>query len=557
MPSLPVTLRALTTRTGLRRALFAYALYALVEFSTWLAIILFAYDRGGASLAGVAAVLQLLPAAVLAPPLAAIGDRLPRGKALALAHGAVAVTSLLTSLALAVEAPVAVIIAASAALTTAVAVVRPIHFAALPALAVGADQLVSANSLSSLADGAGLFLGPALAGFGVAFAGPWLVLAGATIVAAIATVCCLGLRLAAGADVADGEPEGWRAGGQGLRALRGDWGSLALLLVITTSFVLSGGLDVLGVAFAVSVLDRGESAAGLVVGAVGIGGLIGALAAASVSRRRRLAPVVVAVGLLQGLCFAAVSTLGQLVPAMGVIALVGAGAALLMVSGRTLLQRCIDDRVLARVFAVQEGASLLGLAIGAGLAPLLIDWLSPAEAFVPLGLGAALLTLTGAGLIRRLDVRAVFLPHEVALLRGVPFLSVLPAYELERLAQRAEWVTVSAGTDAVRQGDAGEHFFVIGTGEFSVSVDGSLRPSALRRGDGFGETALLASIPRTATVTASSAGRLLAVSGADFLAAVTGSPDGYVLAAEVSAAHLARDAAMTPGRGFSGAGEKT
>ena len=54
----------------LRRALVAYALYALVEFSTWMAIVLYAYDRGGAGLAGPVAVIQLLPAAALAPPLA-------------------------------------------------------------------------------------------------------------------------------------------------------------------------------------------------------------------------------------------------------------------------------------------------------------------------------------------------------------------------------------------------------------------------------------------------------------------------------------------------------
>jgi MFS family permease len=557
MHSAPVTLRALSSRTGLRRCLVSYALYDLVEFSTWLAIILFAYAEGGAQLAGVAAVVQLLPAAVLAPPLASIGDRLPRGTALALAHGAVAVTCLLTTLALALSLPVPVVIAASACLTTAISVVRPIHFAALPALAVGADQLVSANSLSSMADGVGLFLGPALAGFGVALAGPWLVLAGATIAATIAAASCLGLRLAAGTEAAEGEPEGWRAAGQGLRALGGDWGSLALLLVITMSFVLSGALDVLGVAYSVSVLDRGDSAAGLVVGAIGIGGLVGALAAATVSRRRRLAPVVVAMGLAQGLCFAAVSTLDGLVPAMGAIALAGAGAGLLMVSGRTLLQRSIDDRVLARVFAVQEGTSLLGLAIGAGLAPLLINWLSPAAAFAPLGLGAAGIALAGAVLIRRLDARAVFLPHEVTLLRGVPFLSVLPAYELERLAQRAAWVTVPAGEAAVRQGDAGDRFFVIGTGEFSVSVNGVRRPHTLQTGDGFGETALLASVPRTATITASRAARLLAVSDVDFLAAVTGNEHGYAIAAEVSAAHLARDAAVAAGRGVSGPAAKT
>jgi MFS family permease len=546
MSSLQVTLRALRSRTGLRRTLLAYAAYDLVEFSIWLAVILFAYGKGGARLAGLTAVLQLIPAALLAPPLASIGDRLPRGTALVVAHAGVAVTTGLTALALAVGAPVSVVIVASTTATTAVAVVRPIHFAALPQLASSVDDLVSANSLSSVADGVGLFVGPALAGLGVAISGPWLVFTVGAIVSTLATLACLRLNLASATADADDEPEGWRAALQGLGTLWGDWGSLALLLVLTTNFVLTGALDVLGVSFSESVLRRGQSGAGLIIGAIGIGGLVGAVLAATVTVRRRLAPVILVVGVLEGLSFAFVSTVGVLLPAMGAIAVVGAGEAVLMVSGRTLLQRSIDDRVLARVFAVQEGASLLGLAVGAAMVPVLIHWLSPAKAFVPLGLGAAVVVLAGTVSIRRLDARAVFLPREVSLLRGVPFLSVLPTYELERLAQNARWVDVAAGVEAVRQGDVGNEFFVIAEGEFSVSVDGVLRATALTAGDGFGEIALLRAVPRTATVSARVPAKLLAVTAADFLAAVTGSESGQMLAAEVTAAHLARDGDRGP-----------
>src|SRR3954454_21958665 len=118
-------------RADLRRVLLAYALYDLVEFATWMAIVLFAYDRGGAGLAGAIAVIQLLPAAVLAPPLATIGDRLPRGTALLVAYSCVAIATLLTALAILADAPILVVIVASTAATTAIAVVRPIHFAAL------------------------------------------------------------------------------------------------------------------------------------------------------------------------------------------------------------------------------------------------------------------------------------------------------------------------------------------------------------------------------------------------------------------------------------------
>jgi CRP-like cAMP-binding protein len=76
-------------------------------------------------------------------------------------------------------------------------------------------------------------------------------------------------------------------------------------------------------------------------------------------------------------------------------------------------------------------------------------------------------------------------------------------------------------------------------------VNGVLRPDRLRSGQGFGEIALLYAIPRTASVTARTSGRLLAVSGDDFLAAVTGSANGQAIADEVTRAHLLRDGAVS------------
>ena len=48
MSSLPVTLRALGGTGGLRRVLAAYWFFDFIEFSAWLAIILYCYEKGGA-----------------------------------------------------------------------------------------------------------------------------------------------------------------------------------------------------------------------------------------------------------------------------------------------------------------------------------------------------------------------------------------------------------------------------------------------------------------------------------------------------------------------------
>ena len=531
-------------RADLRRVLIAYVLYDLVEFSTWMAIVLFAYDRGGASLAGPVAVIQLLPAAALAPPLASIGDRLSRGTALFVAHSCVALATLATATAIVADAPLVLVIVGATAATTAIGVVRPIHFAALPQLARGGQELTSANAFSSVADAFGAFLGPVLAGVGVAWQGPGLVYVIASIAAIASALLCGHLRLSPRAQPAEHGAEGWRAAIGGLHALHRDWGSLSLLLVLANGFVLAGALDVLGVALAEQVLHGGATSAGLVVGAMGAGGLVGAGLATSFSHRRRLAPALVVAGLIQGLAFALVAVLGSLAAVMLAIAVSGASGALLMVLGRTLLQRATDDRVLARVFAVQEGTTLLGLAIGALTVPALIDWLSPAGAFAPLGVVAALVAASGWFFIRRLDVRAVYLPAECALLSRTPFLAVLPGFELERLAQRASWLDVTRGTEVVRQGEPGDRFFAIAEGEFAVTVDGRVRPNPLGVGDSFGEVALLRSVRRTATVAAVTDSRLLSVQSDDFLASVTGSEDGHALVEEIAAAHEARDRSL-------------
>jgi MFS family permease len=367
-----------------------------------------------------------------------------------------------------------------------------------------------------------------------------LVFSVSSVLAVVATLLCLGLRLGPAAPFDDTGAPSWRAAFSGMGALWRDWGALALLLVLTTRFVLGGATDVLGVAYSEEVLGLGESGAGLIIGAIGIGGLVGGALAGSLAVRTRLAPVLLAGGVAQGVAFAAVALIVLLAPAMVALAVSGMAAAVMMVAGRTLLQRTTDEAVLARVFAVQEGTSLLGVALGAILAPALIDRMTPASAFVPFGIGAALLTIACFPLMRLLDRRAVLRPHESALLRSIPFLAALPTYELEQLSRRAEWVDASPGDVIVAQGDVGDRFYVIAEGHFSVSIDGVQRPGLLGPGTGFGEIALLHAVPRTATVTADTAGRLLTLQADDFLAAVTGSPDGHAVAREVSRAHLDR-----------------
>ena len=191
----PASLSALGARTGLRRVLVAYLLFSIVEVATWLAVILYAFAEGGAVLTGMVAVVMVLPAAIIAPAVGGLGDGMRRGTALAGSYGIVAVATAATAVSLATTSGVLMVVLGAAFVTIAASVARPAHFAALPQLCRTPDELVSANALSSVADGLALFVGPLLAGFGVARAGAGPVFVCGAALAVLSALLCLRLGL--------------------------------------------------------------------------------------------------------------------------------------------------------------------------------------------------------------------------------------------------------------------------------------------------------------------------------------------------------------------------
>ncbi|KAJ3121403.1 hypothetical protein HK100_012397 [Physocladia obscura] len=90
-------------------------------------------------------------------------------------------------------------------------------------------------------------------------------------------------------------------------------------------------------------------------------------------------------------------------------------------------------------------------------------------------------------------------------LEELSLLSSLEAYERAKIADTLESQIFSNGQVVIKQGDIGDRFYIIESGEASVTknIDGveSQFPS-LKRGDYFGELALLNDLPRQATISA-------------------------------------------------------
>lgn len=527
----------------MRRALLAYLCFSVAEWAVWVALLVWAYQEGGVGAASLVSVAQLAPAVVVAPFAAAIGDRLARGPALAVGYLAQAVTMLATAAALTLDAPFLVVTAAGALVTSAVTLTRPVHNAVLPTLAETPAELTAGNAASVTVEGVGAFLGPLTSGllFTVGGAGSVFLLFGAVLLVAAGAVVALPpgpARTTSGEDSARGALAG-------LHGLRRDPAAAALVAMVAGQYVVVGALDLLVIVVAIDVLGTGSGGPGLLGSAVGIGSILGGLATVLLVGRSRLSPALGVGLLLTGVPIALLPVGSAPATAALLLALSGAGKAFFDVAGRTLLQRSVPDAVLSRVFGVQESVASAGVAFGAAVAPLAVAVLGRSGAMVAVGALLPVAGLTTRRWLRRLDAQAQLPGPWLSLLRGVPSLRPAPLPVLEALSRGAAELDLPAGALVVREGDPGDRFYVVASGEVLVSrADRPLR--TLGPGAAFGEIALLHDVPRTATVHALTEARLVTVSRDDFLRAVGAGGVTRTAADSVAQAYLDADEAGPP-----------
>ncbi len=124
----------------LRRLEAAYLVFAFGEWSTWVAVIVYAYERGGSAEAGVVAFVELAPSVVAAPAVAALGDRFPRARVLFGTYVTQAVLMAATAAALVGAAPSLVIYTLATLTATAVSLTRPVHASLLPEVVASPDS---------------------------------------------------------------------------------------------------------------------------------------------------------------------------------------------------------------------------------------------------------------------------------------------------------------------------------------------------------------------------------------------------------------------------------
>jgi MFS family permease len=556
----------------LRRVELAFAAFNIAEWATWIAILVYAYRQGGAAATGLISFLQLAPTVIAAPAASVYADRLPRIVALRRAYLLQGVAMLATGAVMIAAAPAPVVYALAIVTAITVTFSRPAQAALLPELATDPAELTAANVVSGTVEGAGLFLGPAVAGVLLSTDGPGSVFLSLGVVMLVAAVLLTGIHAhAPGHDhrhhtpvvgshadaiadehrddgpgltehdhALDDEADADAHGGEsvraamlvGFRALRGHRHARLVVGLLGVSQFVVGTLDVFYVVLAIETLGLGDGGVGVLNAAFGIGALGGSAAAVALVGRRRLGGALVA-GLVVFGCAVAASGLVAAVAITGLLLLVaGAGRSFADVAGWTMLQRLVPDAVLGRIFGILEGLNMAAQGVGAVVASILIAAFGTTAALALMGLALVAVGLVRLRTLASAEDRVEVPVQELELLRAVPMFAPLAPPILERLAARAIRVAVPAGESIIREGEPGDRFYVVVSGRVEVSVGGRVLRE-LGSGDSFGEIALLRDSPRTASVSALEPTQLLALERAPFLSAVTGLRESRVIATRI------------------------
>ena len=538
-----IAITSVLRNRSLRRLNLALVGSVIGDWAFSVAISVYAYNNGGATALGIISVVRYLVMAVLAPLLATLADRFDRRLVM---FGADAVRVVLVFASAAIvefDGPELPVYALSVLTGIAGMVFRPAQAAILPSLAQDPSELTAANVVSSTINSIGFFVGPAVGGLLLAVADIGAVFAFNALTFVWSAIMVLGVRpvtrSADGTETSDtpetpdGNAEesgssaaagGMFAGvGDGYRVILGNRHLRLIVALYVAQTVVAGCSAVYEVAIALDLLGLEDSGVGVLNAALGVGGLIGGAVALVLSQRGRLSRdfgIGVVLWAAPLLLIVAVPSLPSALLAM---MLIGLGNSLVDVNAETIVQRLVPDEVLGRVFGALDSAAIGGMALGAGIMPLLIVTVGLSTGLLIVAVSVTALVLVSVRGLQRVD-RIALAPDGLETLRAVPMLSVLPDHAIERLARMSVRMTLPAGHMVFEQGDEGDRFYVIESGEVEVSKVGE--PVARLGAMGsFGEIALLRDVPRTASVLTLTEVVVRAIDRRHFLAAVTGHAD--------------------------------
>jgi MFS family permease len=522
-------LREVFRNRALRQLQLAWAGSIIGSWAYAVALVVYAYHQDGASAVALVAVIRWVPAAVASPLAAILGDRYPRVRVMLSADLLRAGALVAMAACVITDAPAAIVYLLASIVAVLATVFDPAQSALIPSLARTPEELTAANVSSSTLESLGFCVGPALGGILLTLTNVWVVFVATAAAFLWSALMLAPLLRASEPPLTHERPHLLEEATAGFRAIGSDARLRLVIGLFGAQTLVNGAFGVLVAVSAFQLLDLGSGGVGYLHAAVGVGGLIGGAVALALVGHRRLATTFGIAVAGTGGPLLLLGVLPRTWAALVAFGLVGFANIICDVSGFTILQRGTPSEVLSRVFGVLHSLIYATIAVGAVLAPPLIDAVGVRWTLVIVGSLLPVLSLLTHTSLTRLDAEPGD-PRRLQLLQAIPIFSPLSPPVLERLAARLTPVEAQGGEEIIRQGDHGDSFYVVSSGEVEVLVDG--RPPR-REGEGsyFGEIALLRDVPRTATVRAATDVELFALDRDDFLPAVTGHA-GSVQAAE-------------------------
>jgi MFS family permease len=479
---------------------------------------------------GIIGAARIVPFVLLSVPAGIVADRFDRRMVLLVTDIARGVMMVIIAIAVAVGAPILLIVTLTIISTCFAAFFSPAIGAYLPSLVRDESELGPANSAWSSLDNLAFFIGPAFAALLLNIAPlPVAFLFNAATFGVVALVLWRLPSRSAQAEAAEANagpstsatPAPSVRFGEHLRTVARPLVGLGLLNVVA-DFVF-GGLGVITVLLAVDVFKVDEAAGtGLLNSAIGVGGVLGAIVAGALVLRRRLGPPLLMGGtaVALGLVVLGQAPVDAFALALVAMAVISAGSLLVEIVNTTLLQRIVPDAIRGRTLGLMETVAVTAYAAGSFVIPVLAaNQVGPVLVGSAVAIAAAAVVavvLIGTHAIQRPavdDVRARLAEVEL-------FAGLTPA-RLETAMRKALVRPMVRGEVVIRQGDEADLFYLIIDGRVEVTHAGPDGRSRVLRemgsGEVFGEIGLLSRVPRTATVTAQTPGTLVALEKDAFL----------------------------------------
>jgi MFS family permease len=274
---------------SLRQLQLAWAGSIIGTWAYAVALVVFAYDHGGASAVGLVALIRWLPAAIASPFAAILGDRYPRVRVMLASDLLRAVGLATMAVCVLTDAPVGVVYVLAGTVAVINTAFHPAESALLPSLAKTPEELTAANVSSSTIESLGFCVGPALGGVLLAVSSVWVVFIVTAALFLWSALMLVPLLRTTEPPLSHERPHLAEEATAGFRAIAKDPRLRLIVGLFSAQTLVNGAFGVLIAVTALQLLDLGSGGVGYLNAAVGVGGVIGGLVSLGLVGHRRLA----------------------------------------------------------------------------------------------------------------------------------------------------------------------------------------------------------------------------------------------------------------------------